>query len=276
MRQQTPVVIAPAELAARMAAARPVLLMLDYDGTLVPIAPTPAEARPDGELLALLERLSRQPGLVPAVVSGRGSADLAALLPVPRLILVAGHGACWRPPGRPSFSPLAFYGGGPVTQIKALAGLARHLTAGEQGFIVEEKDASVALHYRLAAPAAARRVCHEFISVAGQLTGNVFFQILKGKKMVEIRAGSVNKGTAARFLSGRYGGCPVFVGDDVTDEDAFLAVGAGGFTVLVAARPRYSAARFCLGTPGEVRAFLSILAGEEMIPGTGMTGRPAF
>jgi len=261
MPASPPAPVSPAGLAVLAAAVRPVLLMLDYDGTLVPIAPAPQEARPDRELLELLEMLSsRRAGLITAVVSGRGSAELAALLPLPRLVLVAGHGACWRPPGGSSFVPLMEDGAAGEREKATLAALARALAAAETGLLVEEKDASVALHYRLADPAAAQRVRRAFLEGARPLLRSGRWRLLRGKKVLEITAAAVDKGRAVALLLARLGGRPVYLGDDTTDEDAFKALKEAGLTVLVSRRRRPSAARFQLASVEQVRRFLFALA----------------
>ncbi|MDI3279913.1 MAG: trehalose-phosphatase, partial [Bacillota bacterium] len=86
-----------------LARGKGVALLLDYDGTLVPLAPLPSLARPTRGLLSLLARLAASPRLHLAVVSGRRTAELRRLLPVPGLWLAGEHGAeVWGPPSSDS------------------------------------------------------------------------------------------------------------------------------------------------------------------------------
>ncbi|MCL6612865.1 MAG: trehalose-phosphatase [Peptococcaceae bacterium] len=250
--------VTPEELYRMLPASGSLLIMLDYDGTLVPIAGRPENARPDGNLLMLLESLAARPGFLVAVISGRGLADLAALLPVEGLILAACHGARIRwPDGREDSAAVPFAAG---EGLRALAALAGRLTAGGRGIFLEEKDSALALHYRLAVPAAARGILHEFVNSARHIIKNQGLEILRGKKVLEVRPRGVNKGIAVEKLTGEYAEAfPVYLGDDATDEDAFRALGERGLGVLVARRARRTSACCRLAGVEEARLFLTLL-----------------
>lgn len=235
-----------------------VFLFLDYDGTLVPIAGTPDRAVPPPELLRLLRRLVGRDGLRLAVISGRDLKDLQTLLPVPGLYLTAGHGALIQAPGAPPQALVRADRAG----LDRLARETRALVSGESGFLVEPKAFSLAFHYRLADPARVEPVLAAFTALREEHCPAPDWELIPGRKVVEVRPVGVNKGTAVQHLLAAWPGAyPVYLGDDVTDEDAFRALSGRGLTILVADTPRPTAARQRLTRAGAL-ALLHRLAEE--------------
>lgn len=235
-------------------------LFLDYDGTLVPIAPTPNEAQPPAELLRLLHRLAGMDSLRVAVISGRSLQNLRRMLPVPGLYLAACHGGLIQPPGS-----AAYCLSGPVdhARLERLANATLALTMGKQGFLVENKELGLALHYRLAEPMEVTPVLRAFSCLRERYCPAPDWELLSGHKVLEVRPAGINKGAAVLHLLKQYPDAfPVYIGDDVTDEDAFRALAGRGRTILVAetAKPTAAAERMTLE---EVRAFLRHLAARE-------------
>lgn len=249
-----------AVLAALLARRRPLLLMCDYDGTLVPIRPTPDAARPTPSLLRLLRQVAHAPGVALAVVSGRDLTDLQRLLPLRECCLVGGHGAAMRlPDGTVHISPAAVRA---APALAAIAAAARRLVAGKPGLLVEEKCGAVALHYRLAEPAVAAAALGAFRAAVAPRLASQGLVMTAGKMVVEVRPREVHKGQAVQWLRHWRPGCfPVFFGDDTTDEDAFQAVAAHGLGVLVGA-PHATAARWRVASPQQVTALLAKLRGQ--------------
>lgn len=249
----------PAALAAALEQRRPLLVMTDYDGTLVPIRDTPAAARPTPALLTLLARLSRQHGLVLAVVSGRDLTDLRKMLPLSGLYLVGSHGAAYCcPDGRLFLDPAAVWSA-PV--LPRVAAMAERCVGGAAGFLIERKQAAVALHYRLAEGRTATRVVEAFLTAVQPLLVRYHLQVVCGKKVVEVRPRGVHKGQVVMRLKRWHSDCfPVYLGDDTTDEDAFQAVTHQGMGVFVGPACRLTAACWRLEGPAAVQALLQQLA----------------
>ncbi len=245
---------------ARLLAAPRIALFLDYDGTLVPIAATPEAARPDEELLDLLARLAAHPRMAAlGIVSGRTIANLGEMgLRIPGVALAGTHGAEIAPAhGGP---PIELFDRAALApRLDALREAARRLADPARGFRLEDKDLAIAFHYRLADPVDGPRRAAKF----ARLARDPLFDAIVGKKVIEVRPRGAHKGAAALALLERAGApaLPAYLGDDMTDEDAFRALAErGGLTAVVAPEPRPTAAEFRLTDPGEVRELLRALA----------------
>lgn len=255
-----PPLISPAALAEKAAGCPGLLLMTDYDGTLVPLAPTPEEATPDKELLQVLARLARKPRCVPAVLSGRRLEDLAALLPVPGIYLAGVHGAAILKPDGTVVPLTRQTGPGLKEAIAGLERLAGESIGSRPGFLLENKKYALAIHFRRAAEKDAQYVLGRFLARGKDLLAQSGLQLLRGKKVVEVRPRELHKGNAVRWLKNNFPGhTGIFLGDDTTDEDAFAQI-ENGFGVLVSDEPRRSRAGLRLKSPAEVRLFLEALA----------------
>lgn len=188
------------------------LLFLDYDGTLAPIVDDPAAAVPHPEVPELLRQLA---GVHPVViVTGRDLAALSRLLQGVRVRAVGLHGA------ETGWSD----GTVEARAAEAYTEDLRHLRAevpAQEGVVVEDKGQAFAVHYRHAPDAdAAQAALRQW---AQDLPDGLV--AIWGKKVVELRAADVSKGTAVADLATQYPDrTPVYLGDDVTDEDAFEAL----------------------------------------------------
>lgn len=194
-------------------------LFLDYDGTLVPIAATPAEAHADRTLCSLLERLERRLAGAMAIVSGRPVADIDGFLAPLRLTVAGLHGLEVRfADGR-----LVEHAAPADLLAPARAELA-DLVARHPGTMLEDKRLSLALHFRQApeAAVAADALASQLVAAsAGAL------RLQRGKMVVELLPSGRDKGRAIDDLLAQpefAGRLPVFIGDDVTDEAGFAVV----------------------------------------------------
>ncbi len=203
-------------------------LFLDFDGTLVDIAPTPEAIVVDPALPDLVDRLGERLAGALAVVSGRAIADLDRHLAPARFRAGGLHGLEWRErvEGRIVQSPA------PLSLQAFRARLLASGLAGD-GVAVEDKGVAIAIHYR-AAPGRGPQV---LAAVRSWLAGVDDLVLIDGKMVAEVKPRAASKGTVVdRFLSlpDFEGRIPVFVGDDRTDEDGIAAAArAGGFGVKV-------------------------------------------
>lgn len=208
-------------------------LFLDIDGTLVPTAPTPAEVRPSPQLPHLLTRAATELGNALAIVSGR---EITSIDQVTRGVVpyaAGSHGAEFRLGlGQPVLRP------GPQPDIAGLEADVLECMKDWPGLLVEPKRAGLAVHYRMA-PHLGPRVRDELAAMLAR-RAQKDLALLQGDHVVEVRSPAHNKGEAVRLIMKEpafQGRRPVFIGDDVTDEDGFLAVqGLGGTAVIVGER----------------------------------------
>nr|WP_193322604.1 bifunctional alpha,alpha-trehalose-phosphate synthase (UDP-forming)/trehalose-phosphatase [Pyrobaculum calidifontis] len=217
-------------IAAAFSAAARRLLLLDYDGTLVPHYPYAYQAVPDAELLALLRELAAHPETHVAVVSGRGKEFLEAWLGNLPIYIVAEHGAFIRHSDGNWVQIFPF-----DTEWKAaVRRVMEEFAELAPGSYVEEKQSSIAWHYRNVEPEVGEAIAARLIEALGGLLAGTTAAVLKGNKVVEVRPAGVNKGAAARLLVEKLN--PDFVlaaGDDATDEDMFKALPPTAYTVKV-------------------------------------------
>lgn len=278
------------ELLAKMRAAPELLLLLDYDGTLVPFANTPEAAAPTPELRELLRKLASRPGTTVHIVSGRTRETLARWVGDLPIGLHAEHGFWSRPvPGKlghkgllgvpkredaPLSQPTSIPRSRPFDETEWVSvrdpasdwkqkvrPLLESFAARTPGSLVEEKTASLAWHYRMADPEFGALQAKELRLHLHQVLSNIPVQVLLGTKVIEIRHHGVDKGRIfARLLGKSYEDLMVVaLGDDLTDEDMFAGLPPGGIAVHVGPSP--SRAPYRLADPRAALAFLRSLAG---------------
>jgi trehalose 6-phosphate phosphatase len=227
-------------------------LFLDIDGTLVPIAPSPAEVRPSPDLPRLLTHAAGDLGNALAIVSGREITSIDQVTQGVVPYAAGSHGAEFRLGlGQPVLRP------GPHPDIAGLSSDVLALMSEWPGILVEPKRAGLAVHYRKA-PQLGPRVWSELETMLGrrEQTG---LSLLKGDHVVEVRSPAHNKGEAVRRIMKEpvfQGRRPVFIGDDVTDEDAFVVVQEMGGTAVIVGDRRPTLATHQLGS---VAAVLDLL-----------------
>jgi trehalose 6-phosphate phosphatase len=237
-----PVLVAPPTLAS-LRSVHPISLFLDFDGTLVDIADAPDNVIIPDNLAAHLQSLSLSLAGRLAIITGRPLAALDKFLGPPHLLAVGSHGAEFR--GAPPPPP-------PLSEA-SLASIAR-LVQAWPNLIVEPKPFGIAVHYRQEPDAASSVV--KLMKDIGQWDG---LAVKLGKMVIEVGPLNANKGSAVRQLMSENPfapSLPIFIGDDVTDEDGFAAVrDLGGFGILVGP-PRKSAARYILPDPPAILRWL--------------------
>jgi trehalose 6-phosphate synthase/phosphatase len=252
-QQQAPVSTRPETLLAMAWQAPAVCLVLDYDGTLVPLAARPELAAPDAGLLELLGRLGQRTGLSVHLVSGRAKAELDSWFGELPVSLHAEHGVWSRM--RPSEPWLLHTPAIEVWPPELLATLQRAVDALPDSF-VEHKSASLVLHYRQVPRPVLGSILPQLRARLAEIAGPKGLRLVDGAETLELRGPDVSKGNAVlRILQGA-GQAAVFAfGDDVTDEDMFAALPHGAIGVRVGAGD--SRARFRMAGPPQVRAFLA-------------------
>jgi trehalose-phosphatase len=235
--------------------ARERVLMLDYDGTLAPFHVRPERAVPYPGVAEALDGIMRDGSTRVVIVSGRRAADLIALLPLKRQPEIwGGHG--WErllPDGTLAVQELADEASRTLRQA---ADFAREL-AGDGGRI-ECKPASVALHWRGLPALAVAKIRERALSAWSPLVRGSDVELLLFDGGIELRAPGCNKQHAVEAILSETAGDSVvaYLGDDMTDEDAFAAVKARGIAVLVRPQYRDTLADIWIRPPRELVAFI--------------------
>lgn len=246
----------------RALAAKRVVAFLDYDGTLTPIVERPELATLDDEMRKTLVRLAARCPV--AIVSGRDRRDVAALVGLESLVYAGSHGFdIAGPNGLEMEHPEAAQH---TASLDRAAKELRRVLDGLDGVLIEPKRYALAIHYRLVAEPHVTRVQEAVTQVAARYPD---LRLTPGKRILELRpALDWDKGAAVIWLLAALGMngsdvLPIYLGDDVTDEDAFCALHDRGIGILVGEhRPLLSHARYTLRDPSEVQQFLESLVGS--------------
>lgn len=238
-------------------------LILDYDGTLAEFAPTPEHLEPNREVVELLEKLTASPRVSAAVLSGRRLDAVEALVPVEGMMLAGSYGI-----------EVRLADGGRIERLRLdevrpfldrLLPRWRGLIDGREGFFLEDKRWSLAIHARFAQAVEAAKVLAEARSSAYELGMPPGFRIMGDERFLETAPVSANKRDGVRFLLGRMNtaGALLYLGDDDKDLEAFEAVHeATGFAAIVGSRfpPETSKADCAFTDPASLRSWLRLLA----------------
>ena len=220
----------------RMRAAPQLLLLLGYDGTLVPFASAPELSVPDDNLVALLRGLAANSRIELHLVSGSSRQVMEKRFANLPLHLHAEYGFWSRRPGAAEWSgsempPLGWH-----EQVRPIL---ESFTGRTPGSLIEDKTTSIAWHYRMAEPEFGAFQANELTIHLQHLLSNAPVEILTEDKIVEVRAIGVNKGIVVPDLVGRLrkGGLVVAMGDGRTDEELFAALPKGAIAIHVGLAP---------------------------------------
>lgn len=205
----------------------PVLLVAsDFDGTLSPIADYPHLAKPDREAFIALHALSAMPHTHVAVISGRALRDLSGIADIAKDVhLVGSHGSEFDPDFVRTISEEQ------IELRDRLSSTLKDIAASGTGFLIEEKPASVAFHYRNADKELAKKAVDRVLSGPAVWSG---VYVKRGKKVIELTVLPTDKGKAVMSLRHRLGATGAFfIGDDESDEDAFTVLRGPDVSVRV-------------------------------------------
>ncbi len=236
------------------------LLLLDYDGTLVPLASRPHEAAPDNDLLALLNQLTGDDANSIMVVSGRRAADLERWLgQIRQLGLAPEHGARWRLPGSDTWQ-----GRMAETEWKTkVRPILEHFIDRTPGSFIEEKEFALVWHYRLAEAEFGDWLATELVAMLEGMLAETELRAHRGKKNVEVKPMWANKGSFVTELLPFYSDADFIlaIGDDRTDEDLFSRLPNDAWSIHLGRG--LSKARFSIADTAHVRKLLGLLSTAE-------------
>lgn len=237
-------------------------LFLDYDGTLADFAPTPANIYPDRSLIKLIDSLARHPKLRIVVLSGRPLSQMQTLMPVAGIFLAGTYGIELQTPDDQTIYRMDYDAIRPL--LESLKPRWEAMITGRNGFYLEDKGGSLALHARFASDDEADQVLAEARKSLEGIDQSMV-RLLGGDKFLEIGPRLAHKGSTITFLLERFpwsDALLVYFGDDDKDVEAFKTVHAsGGIAILVlhASSPSNSQADYFMTSPQEVRLCLGEL-----------------
>jgi trehalose 6-phosphate phosphatase len=237
---------------------RETAILLDIDGTLLDLKPTPREVWVPPGLSKTLSRLIERTSGALALVSGRSLNDIDLIFAPDEFPAIGGHGAEMRVTAG---SEAAATRAPPLDKElkRRLAAIAKL----SPGILLEDKGYSLALHYRLAPHA--EKAIYEAVSLIRADLPNAPIEVLPGKCVCEIKHSGFTKASGVRELMTREpfkGRRPLFIGDDVTDETVFAIMPElNGLAFSVGRRAKGVAGHF--DEPSDVREFLARLLDDE-------------
>jgi len=232
------------------------VLLLDYDGTLISFAETPDLAVPDPEILELVLALSKRHDTRVHIVSGRSKESLERWFGNLPIGLHAEHGFWSR------FKPIDPWNSQNLPssewkmEVKKILDKITMLTPGS---LIEEKSASIAWHYRKVEPEFAAQFIQHISDNLEKEFDKDPLEVIHGEKVIEIRLKGIHKGSIIPKLLSEYRGfpCILAMGDDRTDEDMFSSLPPGGICIHVGSKP--SIAPYRLPDVAAARTFLKKL-----------------
>lgn len=236
---------------------RHLLLLLDYDGTLTPIAPTPGEALLDDKLKKRLASLARKEKYTIGIISGRSLNEVKNLFKIKGVYYAGNHGLEIEAGNvkfiHPDFSRYQPY-------IKEVNDQLNAITRGIKGVVLEDKGMTLSLHYRLVEKKWVSKIKKAFNQVCAPYQKKGKIKVTLGKKVLEVRpAIEWDKGKALckiEQLSGvASGDLTCYIGDDQTDFDAFNVLRSRGISIFVG-KDSLSSAQYYLKDTKEVAEFL--------------------
>jgi trehalose 6-phosphate synthase/phosphatase len=253
------------EVSQKIRGSEKLLLLLDYDGTLVPFASKPELAAPDDELKDLLRRLAERPRTSVHLLSGRTRGELEQWFGDLPVGLHAEHGFWSRSRPGQSWNPLLVAS---FEWKEKVLPILEDFVVRTPGALIEEKAIGFAWHYRLADSEMGAAHAERLRLLLEEKLQGLPIEVLTGAKVIEVRLQGVNKGVIASRLISREQGEPTILalGDDTTDEDLFAALPEGALAVHIG--PRASIARYRVEDCAAARKLLAgILEAEPQNAG---------
>lgn len=243
---------------ARTARNKRLVFFLDYDGTLTPIVDRPDLAMLSGDMRAALKNLAER--FTVAIISGRDLHDVENLVKVEGIFYAGSHG--FRISGPGAFRHVSEHGTEFLPTLDQAEGELHQRIDPIPGALIERKHLSIAVHYRLVGDA---DVAEVETAVDKVLADHPQLRKSLGKKVFDLQPNiGWNKGRAILWLLEvlhleQDDDLPLYIGDDVTDEDAFTALRDRGVGIVVKGANRPTAARYALDDPDQVRRFFDEL-----------------
>ena len=247
-------------LANQFLTAKKRALFLDYDGTLAPFKPNPLDAYPDDQLKKIIKNLTADSKNTVTIISGRDRKTLYKWFKDFNVNLIAEHGVWMRKINEDWKMPFRVND----KWMPNIRSILESFVDRTPGTFIEAKNFSLVWHYRKAEPEQGDKRAYELKDELTNLVGNLNLEIMEGNKVIEVKNGGVNKGSAAlQFLTNQNFEFIMAIGDDWTDEFMFRELPGEAITIKVGSKR--TNAKYKLDTVEMVRLFLDKLSNGEAL-----------
>lgn len=239
-----------------------VLLFLDYDGTLVSFKDKPNDVTTTKSVKNVLRKLIKNPKFSIFMITGRELNDIKNLLDAEGASFAALHGLQMEiSDGKKFVWPNAEKSRLFLEEIKEDV---FSEFKGEKGIYIEDKELTLAFHYRLLPKEKIKDAAKRFREIVKKRDDKNMLEVIKGAELLEVRPKGWNKGKATEFLLKKFAknknSIPIYIGDDTTDEDAFDFLKNHGMTIFVSNDSgKSTSAQYWVKNPDEVLIFLKSL-----------------
>ena len=239
-----------------------IFLFLDYDGTLVPFKDRPTDVTTSKSIKKIIRQLIRNPKVTVTIVTGRTLRDIKRLLKIQGLSYIALHGLHIESSSGFQFS--WHKANQARLLIKKIKEDVQLKLRKENGAFLEDKELTLVLHYRLVSTDKIKSIQETFKRSVNRIDKKKILEIINGAKVIEARPKGWNKGKAVeQFLlknSNKKNILTIYIGDDITDEDAFQFIAKKGISIYVTNKSnRKTAAQYWVKNPDQVFLFLRSL-----------------
>jgi len=239
--------------------ARHVFLFFDYDGTLTPIVSRPGLAKLSPKVKNSIKKLQKNPRFTLAIVSGRSLENIKKMVGIKNLIYAGNHGLEIEGRGIRFSKAITVIASRPI--MKKIGILLHKELRHIKGVKVEDKGATLSVHYRMAAASDKSLVKDKFKRIVSPYVYAKKVRLSAGKEVLEVRPNlRWDKGEAVKWLlKGKKNTLPLYLGDDVTDTDVFRAIKGKGISIFIGSPKRSKGADYFLRNTKDVESFIERL-----------------
>jgi len=244
----------------RIISADKIMLFLDYDGTLVSFKNNPDDVKTPKKIIEIIKNIQKKKNFDIIIITGRTLKDIGEKIPIHHMNYAALHGLHIRKreESRKIITNLSHLS----SQLDSIKNELKSSFSDIKGVVFEDKNLTFAFHYRNVDDELKPLVKNRFSKFYKDRINKDSFHIINGDNVFEIKPKGWDKGKAVDYFYDKNNGCilPIYIGDDTTDEDAFLTLKDKGITVYVKNHSNLQTnASYWLSDPNEVYEFLEYL-----------------
>jgi trehalose 6-phosphate phosphatase len=245
-----------------------ILLLLDYDGTLVSFKENPRDVITSDEIKSLLTYFVQNKQFIVVIVTGRTLHEIKQLIDIDGLSYAAVHGLQIELAHKTTYHLHSNENSRSI--LDKIKDRSVSTFQKEKGIFIEDKTYTLAFHYRALDKKKIQPAINTFLEIVNKIDAENCYEIIHGAKVIEIRPKGGNKGNAVEYILTSYKDVkkklPIYIGDDTTDEDAFRTLQHQGITIFVTNNSNLSTktAHYWVKNPADVLKFLQYLKSKSV------------